>query len=161
MSDEYVDPDEIIDPEDRGDGFGLDDLDRLARTAVDSVMHLVRRANALAGGVLLFVAVTSIGGFLLGLAALSDGIRTVWIVLGGFFAILAIGLVVVAMLRLRSVRSSADHLVGEVRSLIGGDRRNERVVIETVERTDDDGDTSIVELSRGFFDMKTMVTGRV
>ena len=69
----------------------MDDLDRLARRAVDTVLTLVRRGMALAGGVLILAVVFGIGGFLLGLAALDGGIETVWIVVGGFFAVLAIG----------------------------------------------------------------------
>ncbi len=165
--DEYLDPDEIIDPDGRdqapgsGDGFGLDDLDELARRAVDSVLMLVRRGNALAGAVLLFALVTGVGGFLLGLAALSGGIRTVWIAVGGFFAFLSISSVLAAMWRLRTVRTGADHLVSEVRSLIGGDQANERVVIETVRSTESSTEAGVVQLSRGFFDMQSMMTGRV
>ncbi len=164
VSDDYVDPDEILDPDDPRvagrDGFDLSDLDALAQRAVDSVLRLIRRANALAGGVLMFVTVAAIGGFLLGLAALSGGIRTVWIMLGGFFAVVGIGSVVMAMWRLRTVRKSADHLVTEVRSLLGANRQNERVIIETMQRTDEGTETSVVELSRGFFDMRTMVGDR-
>ena len=163
--DDYLDPDEILDPDDRrprgDDGFGLDDLDELARRAVDSVLTLVRRANALAGAVLLFALVTGIGGFLLGVAALSDGMQTVWIALGGFFAFVAIGTVLVAMWRLRSVRTGADHLVSEVKSLIGGNTEHERVVIQTVESSEAGSESGVVELSRGFFDMRSMMTGRV
>ena len=155
-----MDPDEILDPDDRPGAPGGFSIDELAERAVDSVLGLIRRANALAGGVLMFVTLAAVGGFLLGLAALSDGIRTVWILLGGGFAVFAIGLVVVAMWRLRAVRKSASHLVNEVRTLIGANRDNERVVIETVERTDEGTDVSVVELSRGFFDMQSMVTGR-
>lgn len=155
-----MDPDEILDPNDPRSATGGFSIDELAERAVDTVLGLIRRANALAGGVLMFVALATIGGFLLGLAALSDGIRTMWIILGGGLAAFAIGLVVVAMWRLRTVRKSADHLVGEVRTLIGGNRENERVVIETVERTDEGTDVSVVALSRGFFDMQSMVSGR-
>ncbi len=165
--DDYLDPDEIIDPDDRahrraGDGsFGFDDLDDLARRAVDTVLHLVRRANALAGAVLLFAVIAGVGGFLLGVAALSEGMQTVWIVLGGFFAIVAIGSVLLAMWRLRSVRTGADHLVSEVKSLIGGNSEHERVVIQTVQTNEASSDSGVVELSRGFFDMRSMVSGRV
>ncbi|MEM1331996.1 MAG: hypothetical protein AAGG08_00935 [Actinomycetota bacterium] len=165
MSDEFLDPDEILDPDDPRSsgtsGFDLGDLDHLADRAVASVMHLVRRANALAGGVLMFTVLAAAIGFSLGLVALSDGIRTVWIVVAGFFAVVGIGGVVVSMWRLRSVRRSADHLVGEVRSLISNDRANEQVVVETVQQTGERSDGSVVELSRGFFDMRSMVTGRV
>lgn len=143
------------------DGFGLDDLDRLARRAVDAVLHLVRRATALAGGVLLFVVVASIGGFLLGLAALDGGIRTVWIALGGFFGVVAIGSILTAMLRLRAVKNGAGELVGEVRALIGGDRRTERTVTETVRSAERKSDDGIVQLSREFFSIKGAIGGRV
>lgn len=148
-------------PGDHDDGFGLDDLDRLAQRAVDSVLHLVRRANALAGGVLIFVALFGIGGFLLGLAALSGGIRTVWIALGGFFAVVAIGSVVVAMLRLRSVRTSADTLVTEVRALVGGDGASKRTISDTVDSTEDRSDDGIVDLSREFMSMRGAIGDRV
>lgn len=143
------------------DGFGLDDLDQLAQRAVDAVMTLVRRGTALAGGVLIFAVVFGIGGFFLGIAALSDGIEKVWIVLGGIFAIIAIASVLIAMLRLQSVKSGADTLVTEVRSLIGGDRGSERTVIETVESADGAENDGVVVLSRQFFSMKDAVGGRV
>ncbi len=143
------------------DDFGLDDLDRLARRAVDSVLHLVRRANALAGGVLIFVTVFGVGGFLLGLAALSGGIRTVWLVLGGFFLAAAISSILVAMLRLRSVRTDADTLVSEVRSLVGGDHDSKRTVADTVQSTEGKSDDGIVDLSREFFSMRGAIGDRV
>ena len=123
--------------------FGRDDLDRLA------------------GGVLILAVVVGVGGFLLGLAALSDGIEKVWIVIGGFFAIIAVGSVLTAMLRLRAVKSGADTLVTEVRSLIGGDRGSERTVIETVQSTSGAENDGVVVLSRQFFSMKEAVGGRV
>lgn len=143
------------------DDFGLDDLDRLARRAVDTVLHLVRRANALAGGVLIFVTLFGIGGFLLGLAALSGGIRTVWIVVGGFFAVVAIGSVLVAMLRLRTVRTGADNLVIEVRALVGGDHDSKRTVTDTVHSAEGKSDDGIVDLSREFFSMRGAIGDRV
>lgn len=155
-----MDPDEILDPEDPRleDGRTLGPQ-QLAERAVESVLGLTRRANALAGGVLMFVTFAVVVGFALGLAALSGGIRTVWIVVGGFFALVGIGSVVRSMWRLRQVRATADGLVGEVRSLISGDRRNQQVVVETVERTDEGVDVSVVQLSRDFSGMQSMVGG--
>lgn len=141
-------------------GFDTGDLDRLAQRAVDTVMRLVRRGLALAGGVLLIAAFCCIGGFLLGLAALSDGARSVWIVLGGFFMVVGVGSVIVAMWRLRSVRHGADALVGEVRRLIGRDQQAERVVIETVEVGETAEDESAVVLSQQFFQMQNSVDGQ-
>lgn len=143
------------------DGFGRDDLDRLARRAVDSVLTLVRKGTALAGVVLILAVVFGVGGFLLGLAALSGGIETVWTVLGGFFAIVAIGSVATAMLRLRAVRRAADDLVDEVRTLISGDRQSERTVIETVESSDGAQHDGVVVMSRQFASMRSVVGDRV
>ncbi|MGK0275265.1 MAG: hypothetical protein ACI9N0_001647 [Ilumatobacter sp.] len=142
-------------------GFDRDDLDALARRAVDSVMTLVRRGLALAGGVMLMAVIFSVGGFLLGLAALDGGIEKVWIVLGGTFAILAVGNVGLAILRLRSVKKDAGTLITEVRSLIGGDRETERTVIETVESTDGRESDGVVAISREFFVLKGAVGNRI
>ena len=136
-------------------------LDRLARRAVDSVLVLCRRAMALAGGVLMFAVVSILLGFGLGLAALSDGMRTVWILLGGFFAVVAIWSVISAMWRLRAVRRSADQLVGEMRTLLGGDPRAQRTVIETVEYSEGAQDEGIVVLSRQFGSMQASIGGQV
>lgn len=141
--------------------FGLDDLDALAQRAVDAVMTLVRRGIALAGGVLILAVVFGIGGFLLGLAALSGGIQSVWVVLGGFFAIVAIGSVAVAILRLRTVRTDADGLVDEVRQLIGGNKQSQRTVIETVDSADNSQGDGVIVLSRQFFSMKNEIGDRV
>ncbi len=142
-------------------GFGRDDLDRLAQRAVDAVLRLVRRAAALARGVLLFTIVCAVGSFLLGIAALSGGIERVWIVLGGFFAVLAIWAILTALLRLRAVRRGADALFGEVRALISGSEQTERTVIETVESADGAGNEGLVVMSRQFSSMQHAIGDRV
>ena len=136
-------------------------IDELARRAVDIVLHLVRRAMALAGGVLAFVLVAVVGGFLLGLAALDGGVRTIWIVVGGFLGLLAIGSLLTAVLRLRAVRRSAGELVGEVRSLMSGDRSTRRTVHDTVSSAEGKSDGGIVDLSREFFTIRGAIGDRV
>ena len=49
----------------------------------------------------------------LGVAALSDGIETVWIIVGGFAALVAIGSVVLAMFRLWAITRLSTALVTE------------------------------------------------
>jgi hypothetical protein len=142
-------------------GFGRDDLDALAQRAVDTVMTLVRRGLALAGGVMMMAVIFAVGGFLLGLAALDGGIEKVWIVLGGAFAVLAVGSVGLAIMRLRSVKKDADTLFTEVRTLIGGDRQTQRTVIETVESTDGREGEGVVAISREFFTLKGAIGNRV
>jgi hypothetical protein len=141
--------------------FDRDGLDDLAQRAVDSVMTLVRRGLALAGGVMILAVTFCVSGFLLGWAALNGGIETVWVVLGGSFAVLAISSVGIAILRLRAVRKGADTMFTEVRSLIGGDRQTQRTVIETVESTDNREGDGVVALSREFFTLKGALGNRI
>lgn len=135
-------------------------IDDLAQRAVDSFMTLVRRGTALAGGTLAIVVVVCLGSFALGVAALSDGIQTVWIVLGGISALVAIGAVLLAIWRLLLIRTMSVSLVKEVHALISSDARSERVVIETVESSDDVQDQSAVVMSRQFFSMQQSVGPR-
>lgn len=132
----------------------------LAQRAVDSFLTLVRRGTALAGGTLAIVVVICVGTFALGIAALSDGMEVVWILLGGFAAFVAIGSVVLAMFRLWAVKRMSIGLVNEVSALIASDPRSERVVIETLESSDGVQDQSAVVMSRQFFAMNNSVGGR-
>ncbi len=129
----------------------------LAQRAVDSLLTLVRRGTRLAFGTLLVVIVVCIGGFALGVAALSDGIETVWILFGGLAAFLAIGSVVLAMLRLWAITRLGTTLVTEVERMIAGDPRSERVVIETIEASNGVQDQSAMVMSRQFFTMSNTV----
>jgi len=135
-------------------------IDALAQRAVDSFMTLVRRGTALAGGALAIVSLICISGFLLGVAALSDEIQIIWIIVGGAFAALGIGAVVVAIFRLLTVKRHADALVEELHDLIAGDARSERVVVETLDSSDEVQGQSAVVMSRQFFSMQDSVEGR-
>ncbi len=135
--------------------------DRLARRAVASVMTLVRRGLALAGGLLMVTIVACGGGFLLGYAALSDGMQTVWIMIGGFFAVLAIGASVLAIVRLLAVRTREDQLIAEIAALIAADPQTERTVIETIEVNDASQDQGVVVMSREFSTMQQSFGGRL
>jgi hypothetical protein len=97
------------------------------------------------------------GGFALGYAALSGGIEKVWFLLGGFFAVLAIGAAVLAVVRLLAVRSREEQLIEELRRLIAGDAQTERIVIETVETNDASQDQGVVVMSREFFTMRETI----
>ena len=124
---------------------------------MESVLTLCRRGNRLAAGVLVIVTTTCVTGFLLGYAALSDGMRTVWIVFGGVFAIIAIGSLIAAMLGLRTVTGTASDLVIEIQAMLDGGTVQERTVVETVEATDASQDESAVVLSRQFFTLQDEV----
>lgn len=135
-------------------------FDDLAQRAVDSFMTLVRRGTQLALGALAIVALICLGTFALGIAALTDGMEVVWILLGGFAAFVAIGSIMLAMFRLWVVKRMSVDLVTEMHALIASDPRSERVVIETVESSDGVQGQSAVVMSRQFFAMNESVGGR-
>jgi hypothetical protein len=147
--DDAIFPDSIDGPDDE-----RSPLDQLAERAVDVLLGLLRRANALAGGVLIFAFVASVGSYLLGIAALSGGARTAWLGFGGVGVVLALGSVLLAMWRLSMVRRGSDALVEEIRRFVSGDDEAQRTVLETVEVTEDSGGESIVQVSRQFFSMR-------
>jgi len=109
----------------------MSEIDDLVRRAIDTVTAIARTAARFATRVLLFTLVVCVGGFLLGVAALSDGARTVWIVLGIVFGSIAIGGAFVARWRVGSVRRHVPELADEIRSLIGQGQGAGRTVVET------------------------------
>jgi hypothetical protein len=147
--DDAIFPDSIDGPDD-----DRSQLDELAERAVDVLLGLLRRANALAGGVLIFAFFACLGSFFLGLAALDDGARSAWLLLGGVGVIAGIGSVLLAMWRLWMVRRGSDALTGEIRRFIGRDGAAERTVLETVEVSEVSADESIVQVSRQFSSMR-------
>lgn len=171
MSDDPSDALEPLDPDDSAEsGFHRDgpggqqafigSVADLAQRAVDAFLLLVRRGTALGVGVLVIVSVICVASYAVGIAALSGGMETVWIVFGGFFAFIAIASVMYALFRLWIVKRISTSLVGEMRALLAGDPRAERVVIETVESSDRVQQQSAVVMSRQFFAMNDALGDR-
>jgi len=116
----------------------------LAQRAVDVFLELVRRGTRLAVGALAIVTVICLGSYALGIAALSGGVETAWIVLGGVGVVVAIGSILVAMFRLWVISRMSVALVTDIQTLITNDPGSERVVIETIESSDGVQDQSAV-----------------
>ena len=140
--------------------FGDATPQSLAQRAVDMFLTLVRRGTALAVGTLAVVSFICIGSFVLGLAALSADNRNAWIAIGGIFVVVGIGAVALAIFRLWLVKRSATELVVEVQQLLVGDRKTERVVIDTIEASEKVQDQSAVVMSRQFFTLRDSIDGR-
>lgn len=142
------------------------EIDDLVRRTVDTVKMIADKATAFATRLLLGAAVVCIGGFLLGVAALSGGIEQVWIVLGLVFGAIAIGSALVARWRVGSVRRHVPELANEVRTLISEGRHGTRTVIDTfVVDADGEGDGerdgfdrgSAIMMSRQMYGFKSVV----
>ncbi len=140
--------------------FGDATPQSLAQRAVDMFLTLVRRGTALAVGTLAVVSFICVGSFVLGLAALSADNRNAWIAIGGVFVVVGIGAVALAIFRLWLVKRSATELVVEVQQLLVGDRKTERVVIDTIEASEKVQDQSAVVMSRQFFTLRDSIDGR-
>lgn len=117
----------------------MSDIDQIVRRAVDGITMIAGKASRFSTRILVVTTVVCVGGFVLGVQALSGGIETVWIVLATVFGSLAIGGAVVARWRVGSVRRHAPDLVDEVRALMTDGRDSTRTVIETF-AVDPDGD---------------------
>ncbi len=140
--------------------FGDATPQSLAQRAVDMFLTLVRRGTALAVGTLAVVSFICVGSFALGLAALSADNRNAWIAIGGIFVVVGVGAVALAIFRLWLVKRSATELVVEVQQLLVGDRKTERVVIDTIEASEKVQDQSAVVMSRQFFTLRDSIDGR-
>lgn len=142
------------------------EIDELVRRTVATVTMIADKATAFATKLLLVAAVVCVGGFLLGIAALSGGIETVWIVLGIVFGTLAVGGALLARWRVGSVRRHVPELADEVRTLISEGRDGTRTVIDTFvvgADVDPDGeragqpDGSAIVMSRQMYGFKNIV----
>jgi hypothetical protein len=117
------------------------EIDELVRRTVATVTMIADRAAAFATKLFLGAAIVCVGGFLLGVAALSGGIEKVWIVLGIVFGTIAVGGALLARWRVGSVRRHVPELAAEVRTLIAEGKDTTRTVIDSfVVDADGDGD---------------------
>ncbi len=134
----------------------MSEIDELVRRAVDTVTLIAGKATAFATRLLLGATIVCVGGFLLGLAALSNGVRSVWIVLGIVFASIAIGGAFIARWRVGSVRRHVPELADEVRTLIAEGKDTTRTVVETfvVDEREGAGPGSAIVLSRQMYGFK-------
>lgn len=118
------------------------DIDALVGRAAAGIGRIAGKVAKYSAVTLALATVVCIGSLLLGIAALSGGIETVWIVLAIVFAAIAIGGPLVALWRALSARRHAPEILSEVRALATG-RPDGREVIETFV-VEEDGQSTVV-----------------
>jgi hypothetical protein len=144
------------------DASDTGDIERLVRQATAGITAIASRARRFTTRILVVTVIVCVGGFLLGMAALSGGIETVWIVLGIFFGAIAVGAAATAWWRVNAVRRHVPQLADEVRGIItrGGPDRDTVVEVFTVDdanRPTDSANTgSAVMLSRQMHGFRTV-----
>jgi hypothetical protein len=111
----------------------MTDVDGLVERLVEQLAGLAGRASALTRSVAIVAAAVFGAAYLVGLAALGGGQRTVWAVVGGLALLVAVGAPLLATRRLRSIPKRTASLIGELRQLVDRDDDARRVVIDTVE----------------------------
>jgi hypothetical protein len=107
------------------------DVEQIVRRAVDTITTIAGKAAQFSTKLLLGTVVVCVGSFLLGLAALSGGVETIWSVLAIVFGSIAIGAATVARWRVGAVRRHVPQLAEEVRRLVTDGTDRSRTVIET------------------------------
>jgi len=114
------------------------DIDRLVQRAVNGITSIAARAARFSTRMLVGTTIVCVSGFALGVAALSGGIESVWIVLGIVFGSIAIGSALVARWRVGSVRRHGSELAAEARTLIAQGGPTGRTVVDVFAVDDDD-----------------------
>jgi hypothetical protein len=137
----------------------MSDIDGRVTRTISTLTLIADRVTRLSGKLLMGVAVVSIGSFLLGLAALDGGIRNVWILLGGIFAVIAVGAALIGRWRIGGIRRSVPAIASEVRSLLSEGRRDAVEVIEQFNTGPADGGRdSVLIVSRSVTGLRGMAT---
>ena len=138
----------------------MPEVEDLARRAVEGVTRLAARAITFASYV--FVAVVLVGttSFLLGLAALDGDVRTVWIVLGLGFGLVAVRGAFLARWRLATIGHYARELAAEVASLLEFGHPATRTMVDAVEADEREGGGSVLVVSREFFSLRDAIDNR-
>jgi hypothetical protein len=116
----------------------MDEIEALVESTIRAITRIADRVTHYTTFLLIAATVVAVGSFLLGLAALSGGIRTVWIVLGIAFAAIAIGAAFTARWRIGSVRRDVPALATEVRSLLSDGKRNTLMIIDQFQEDERD-----------------------
>jgi hypothetical protein len=138
------------------------DLDVLAQRLADAVALLAGRARVLAGGVLLVVLVAAAACVGFALAGLDGTARTVMAGAGVIVGVIGVGAAFIARWRVGLAGKGAHGLIGEVRSLLDAETGARRQVIDVVEANErDGGQSSVVVLSRQFFNLREGIGDRM
>ncbi len=137
----------------------VNDIERLVENTVSTITMIAARVTRFATTLAIGTAVVAGGSFLLGLAALSGGARTVWIVLGIVFGALALGAALVARWRIGRVKRNVPALAGEVRTLLSEGKQSTMTIIDQFQ----DGDAasaggSAIVLSRRAYGLRGVVS---
>lgn len=105
-------------------------IDDAVRRLTDVALMPIRRIGSYVSRFGIIAIAVTVVSFLLGVAALDGGARTVWIVIGGVFAYLSLARVVRLRWNIAKLLHNRLALERELTTAIGGTDTQERIVIE-------------------------------
>lgn len=136
----------------------MNDVDALVERTIAAITMIARKAAKFSGIVAALATIVCAGSFLLGIAALSGGIQSVWIVLGIVFGAIAIAAGLTACWRVGSIQRHVPEIAHEIKELISDGTSTTRDVIETFDLNDDQSKAgSAIELSREAFHFRSVI----
>ena len=118
----------------------LNDIEVIVGRVVRTLVTISRKVTRLATWLLAGAAGICVVSFLLGVAALDGGIRTVWIVLGIVFGSIAVGAAGIARWGVGRIRKDVPAIAGEVRAVITEGREQSGLIIREFDQRMHDGE---------------------
>ena len=134
----------------------MSEIDEIVQRTIDTVTLVADKAARFSGRLFIGAAIICVGSFLLGIAALSGGIQTVWIVLGFVFGLIAVGGSFLARWRVGSIKRHVPELAEEVRTLITQGKDSTKTIIDTVVIDDGVSAGNAIVLSKQMYGFKNL-----
>lgn len=122
----------------------INDIEVLVGRVIRTLVTISRKVSRFATWLLAAAAGICGVSFLLGVAALDGGIRTVWIVFGIVFASIAIGAAGIARWGVGRIRKDVPAIAGEVRAMITEGREQSGLIIREFDQQMHDGEDETI-----------------
>lgn len=132
----------------------MKEIEALVERTIGIITRIADKATKFSSVLAAAAAAICAGGFALGVAVTSGGLRSVWIVLGVTFGGIAIGAAVLARWRVGSIKNHIAELGNEMRALLSNGTATTRDVIETFSVDGEDSE-SVIGMSRGVLRFKS------
>jgi hypothetical protein len=136
----------------------MNDVEALVARTIATITAISRKAAKFSGIVAALATIVCAGSFLLGIAALSGGMQSAWIVLGIVFGAIALAAGLTAWWRVGSIRRHVPEIANEIRALVSDGTSTTKHVIETFDVNDAQSKAgSTIGLSREVFHFKSVI----
>ncbi len=119
---------------------GLNDIEVIVGRVIRTIVTIAQKVTRFATILLLAACGISVVSFLLGLAALDGGIRTVWIVLGIVFGAWAVGAALIGRWGVGRISRDVPAITGELRAMVSEGQEQGALILRQFGAPGADGD---------------------